>query len=123
METEITDKQHTPVGGSDAPTCCAFEVGDRVTVAGDFKKGEQGYIKELLTPKDDCGTEDDLWVVVLRECDSWTEEHFYSRNIRLGWKAKSCDQGYAGCGVAHHKHNVQAMASADEKTPPKETTL
>ena len=94
------------VGASDAPTCCAFGVGDRVTVAGDFKRGEEGYIKGLLAPKDDCGTEDDLWVVVIKGSDGcMSEEHFYSRNLRLGWLAEPSNEGYAGYGVAHHEHN------------------
>ena len=90
----------------DVTPCCAFEVGDRVTVAGDFKKGEEGYIKELLAPKDDIGTQDDLWVVVIKQSNGcMSEEHFYSKNLRLGWRAKPNNKGYAGYGVAHHEHN------------------
>lgn len=115
--TDTLDKQHTANGGSDAPTCsAAFGVGDRVTVAGDFKKGEEGFIKELLAPKDDSGTEDDLWVVVIKQSSGcMSEEHFYSKNLRLGWRAKPSNKGYAGYGVAHHEQNAEVARTEGEK--------
>jgi hypothetical protein len=114
-----TNKQTNALAGSDAPTCCAFEVGDRVRVAGgNIQKRKQGYIKELLAPKDDCGTEDDLWVVIIKEPDGcMSEDHFYSRNLRLGWLAEPSDEGYAGYGVAHHEHNAKLSHEEGEIKP------
>lgn len=77
---------------SDSAAGSTIDVGEKVTVIGDYKTGEQGYVKELLSPKEEGTEPDDLWVVVLKAEDgSMNEEHFYTQNLQSGWSNDQAD--------------------------------